>query len=600
MKKIVLGKETEFFCYLNETFPLEIVLDFSSFSPTQMQNNFFNIIGEENMLELLNSRYMNGDTGEVILGKSFVNGFEITTENSFSFYKSLKIRTTINGIVVGETFKKVQEFLFQSEGNHAVEFDILDLKGNFIKKFPIQFRCKKLIKDIKILNLENKRVLVFPDFDLYLKVGRTPYILEVEKIVNKSPQDVYEVYVEKDTGGFAVLGVGTELNFGIFGTKSIEENKEFVFMINKILSENKSEEAIGIIRIKPIAENLFISDKKYYDLKGIQANSGNSVKIENFTKDKNLITKKFSKKPLFFYFVCKGEIKGDIEVINGSGEIQDIVVDIKDSTTRFVYFNKLDGQNYFYKKNSFLIPVKEKEILDAYFEYFKIEKNFLNMKVPKRLEYITVKANRPMEKISIEYQNEQNKIVVLKGITNILTSEEVTGKYERALEAKHIAINDTVKYLRITEEVEKLIDGKLVTVDSDLEDDFEIGNYFVDFSFSENTITMLKNSNDFIYYAKKASEKNKEKILSKVLKLDKKYAMENNELVEYPDGYIELKPFFMDHIFQDLDEIKKEVSFAKVFSLNIKPNNEFERNLALLYAKNFKTVGMPLRITEVE
>ena len=122
-------------------------------------------------------------------------------------------------------------------------------------------------------------------------------------------------------------------------------------MINKILSENKSEEAIGIIRIKPIAENLFISDKKYYDLKGIQANSGNSVKIENFTKDKNLITKKFSKKPLFFYFVCKGEIKGDIEVINGSGEIQDIVVDIKDSTTRFVYFNKLDGQNYFYKKN---------------------------------------------------------------------------------------------------------------------------------------------------------------------------------------------------------------------------------------------------------
>ena len=205
-----------------------------------------------------------------------------------------------------------------------------------------------------------------------------------------------------------------------------------------------------------------------------------------------------------------------------------------------------------------------------------------------------------MEKISIEYQNEQNKIVVIKGITNILTSEEVTGKYERALEAKHIAINDTVKYIRITEEVEKLIDGKLVTVDSDLEDDFEIGNYFVDFSFSENTITMLKNSNDFIYYAKKASEKNKEKILSKVLKLDKKYATENNELVEYPDGYIELKPFFMDHIFQDLDEIKKEVSFSKVFSLNIKPNNEFERNLALLYAKNFKTVGMPLRIAEVE
>ena len=127
------------------------------------------------------------------------------------------------------------------------------------------------------------------------------------------------------------------------------------------------------------------------------------------------------------------------------------------------------------------------------------------------------------------------------------------------MEAKHIAINDTVKYLRITEEVEKLIDGKLVTVDSDLEDDFEIGNYFVDFSFSENTITMLKNSNDFIYYAKKASEKNKEKILSKVLKLDKKYAMENNELIEYPDGYIELKPFFMDHIFQDLDEIKKDI-----------------------------------------
>jgi hypothetical protein len=42
-------------------------------------------------------------------------------------------------------------------------------------------------------------------------------------------------------------------------TKSIEENKEFVFMINKILSENKSEEAIGIIRIKPIAENFGLS-----------------------------------------------------------------------------------------------------------------------------------------------------------------------------------------------------------------------------------------------------------------------------------------------------------------------------------------------------
>lgn len=601
MKKIVLGKETEISCFTEEVFPVEIVVDFSVFTTEQRHANFFDIIGEERMLELLGaSKYINGDTGLVTSGKSIVNGFEVVVENSFSFFKSLKIRTQVDGIVVGETFKKVQEFSFSKDGNHDVVFDILDLKGNVITAFPVNFKCKKVSKDIKKLNLENERVLVFDDFDLYLKVGRTPYILEVEKIINKSVNDVYEVYVEKDTGGFSVLGVGTELNFGIYGTKSIEDNKEFYFMVNKILSENKNEESFGVIRIKPIYENLVINDKKYYDLKGVPANSGNSLKIDNFTKDKNLITKKFNNKPLFYYFVCKGDVKNEIEVINGMGEKQDIVVDVKDSTTRFIYFNKLDSNNYYYKKNNYVIPVKEREVLNGYSDYFPINKGYKAFSTPKKLEYITVRTGRPMEKVSIEYQNEQNKIVILKGVTNIFGPDESTFKYEAALGAKHVAINDTVKYIRITEEVEILVDGKPVVKDSDIPEDFRIGNHFLDFSFSENSITMLKNSSDTIYYAKKALEKSKDKILNKVLRLYKKYAMENGELVEYADGYIELQPFYMDHIFQDLDDIKKEVSFSKVFSLNITPDNEFEKNLALLYKRNFKTVGLPLRIAEVE
>ena len=383
MKKIVLGKEDKIYCFTEEVFPVEVVVDFSTFTAEQRQVNFFDIIGQERMLELLDaSMYINGDTGLTTSGKSFVNGFEVVVENSFSFYKSLKIRTKVDGIVKGETFKKVQEFSFLLEGNHDVVFDILDLKGNLIKTFPVNFICKKVFKDIKKLNLENERVLVFDDFDLYLKVGKTPYILEIEKIVNKSVNDVYEVYVEKDTGGFSVLGVGTELNFGIYGTKSIEENKEFYFMVNKILSENKSDESFGVIRIKPISENLVINNKKYYDLKGVPANSGNSIKIDNFTKEKNLITKKFNFKPLFYYFVCKGEVLNEIEVMNGMGEKQDIVVDVKDSTTRFVYFNKLDNNNYYYKRNNFIIPVKDREVLDGYVEYFPVTKNYKTFDTP--------------------------------------------------------------------------------------------------------------------------------------------------------------------------------------------------------------------------
>lgn len=554
MINIITGQNNEFTVYNKEKIKLFIDIDYNDFTNEEKINNFENIVGVGNY-------YSN------LIDKTINDSLVIKTEKNPDNYKMLFYKIYLNNIIIYDKFyvSKIIDLPYILT-NSVLKIELYNNNKVFIKDYSFNINSIDCVFKINEINLvDNGSIIkINENIDLKLELTNKPYIFKVSDIINKKKDSLINL---KATINNVDITLNKDTVISFINNGIAEVKKNIIFKVKETLSPIKKENSYCIIRINTIEKNIIINNKKYYNLSRITSNS----KIVNINTPNTIFTTKYNKQPLFFYFIINKEIKSDFKLIDNNNNPVTYILEQKDNDLSFVYFNAEDNNQYFYKNNNYIIKVNYKTLLEPYYEKIVINNNYIEFKTPKYINNILINKKTDItiileNGVSLTYKNDNTDDI-----------DYFYDFYLNNLTNKHISIKNKVKKIIFNESI-----------------DF-IYNCFSNFLLEKNDIIVYKNYDDILYQAYKPNKNlngNIEEII-KNIEINKNYAFENNELIEYDDGYISLNPITDSGFFyNDILNSKNEKISKYIYGIEFNSSVETEKKLFDAYIKNFKTSGM--------
>ena len=374
-------------------------------------------------------------------------------------------------------------------------------------------------------------------------------------------------FIKKDTLGETVIDSGVELS---------------LFFYSFLDPDYNNNKKIGTITIIPAEDSIRFLPYKYYDC---SCDSSFENLVIKKRENKLMYTSEFLKNPLFFYFVIKGEILGEINLIDD--ELNDIPYKIKsvDDFTHFVYFNALKDSSYHFLINGHYFLKEYKNIMESYYDSYFINRSseFSNVYFDKTI------ISHPYENfVNVHYYLSDGRVVITNNVSTVSFSYDNLPSPGFNVPSDFFAI--TSKHSSIASKVKKI---EVFSLSGESLDNVSILNFFTNYSYVDDNLYVYKEQETTIYFAKEATEYVYNVDDVKDLIIGKRYSLEDGAFSEFDDGYIEFSEFSYDsYFYYDFLEELKENSKNRIYSYIV--GKKHNPNVLSFFNNNFKTPNMYL------
>ena len=531
--------------------------------------------------------------------KVLIDGVEFIKEPTDGFFEFFKYDIFVDGTLVMKNQNRTEfyipDFLLNNIGSKTITLKLFfNEVSNLINKayfHEVSFSCNILpnIFDFSSLNAGNPCTIVANGYTLVLAPGSSIGVMVVDSIVRNSDNVKISKIMFRKTNkidSYKALVVGSEISFinkDIVGEAILDSGIELSLFFYGFFDPNYNNNyKIGTITLSPVDDSIKFLPYKYYDC---SCNSDFENLVIKTKENKLMYTSQFLKNPLFFYFVIKGELLGEINLIDN--ELNDVPYKIKsfDDFTHFVYFNALKDADYRFLINGHYFLKEYKNVMSSHYDSYFVNgsQEFSNIYFDKTI------ISHPYEDfVNVHYYLSNGSVVITNNVSTVLFSYDdypspgfnVTSDFY-SINSKHSSIMSKVKKIEV------------FSLNGEPLENVSIFNFFTSYSYVNDNLYVYKEPDEIIYFAKEASEYvyNKEDI--KDLVIGKRYSLENGVFSELDDGYIEFAEFSHDsYFYYDFLEEIKENSKKRIYSYVV--CKKHDPNVLNFFNNNFKTPNMYL------
>lgn len=539
--------------------------------------------------------------GEVVYLKKKsinVNGTIFIPEINDGYFSFFKYDLYVNDVLVMKNQTsanlKLPDFIFNEIDSKVVKLKLFfnddTNTSNYFHEVSFNINTLTNVYDFSSLNSGNPCKIVANGYTLILAPGSSIGVMVIDSIVRNSDNvKISKIMCSKANkiDAYKTLVVGSEIPFinkDMIGETVLDTGIELSLFFYSYLDPNYNNvEKVGTITLSSIHDSIKFLPYKYYDC-DCNNDSNNLVIVPN--KTGLMCTPQFNNNPLFFYFVIKGELGGEINLIDD--EMNDVLYNIVsyDSVTHFIYFNAIKDRTYSFLMDGYYYLKEYEKIMDSYYDAYTV-----NSKLELgNIYFDKVIAVHPTEDfVNIHYYLENGDVfisnntpVAYLSYDNLPAVGYNTTNYFKSLTTKHTFISSKVKKI------------EAYTLKGEPLSNLTLLNYFTNHSYSDGNLHVYKKQNECVYFAKLAEEYLYNESDIQNLVIGKRYALENKKFIEFDDGYIEFSELSYDSFFyHDTIEDIKENSKNNMFSYII--TKKHDPSVIDFFNKNFKTPGIPLK-----
>ena len=525
-----------------------------------------------------------------------INNVEFIKKKTDGFFSLFKYDVFLNEQVIlsnkTSTVLKLSDSLFKNTGSYSLTLKLFfnEFQKEYFHEVSFKLLIVEPIYSFKFLNAGNICSIFANGYEITLSPGKTIGTLLVDSISRIDPSAKISKIIYKSSDkieSYKTLTIGSEIPF-----MSEDSSGNIIFNSNIGLSlffyhyfdpdvDNPSK--IGTISLNPISDSVKVLPHLFYDC----SSDVNSASVSVINDMSRLFTKKtLNGTPLFFYFVIKGEISGDINLIDNDFSDTEYLLESLDDVTHFVYFNPEKDKTYSFLMNGFYYNKDYFPISSSHYDAYTVNKSL----TLGDIYFDKAIFLHPTEKyVNVRFYLNNGKTL----LANNVPVASVT--YDNLPDG----IGNTLSDFKSLTSLHFMVESKIQKIDAFSLDgeplyNLNVLNFFSSHSYSNGSTQVYKKELEAVYSAKPSVEYVFDNSLVKDLTIGKKYAIENGEFVEYNDGYICFSEISYDSFFfYDSLEDLKETSKTGIFSYVLKKKHTPE--VLSFFEKNFKTPNIPLK-----